>query len=126
LTGGFMTGNLNGTIANFSGTGSFGDTLTAAGGLQVTPTGAATPSNGFNSNFQDLIGSAYDSLSGFARQQRFRWQVEPVNNNAASASGTLNLLFGVNPISETGLSIDSHGIVTFAPGQTFPGSSGVL
>ena len=123
LSGGNLSGNLNGTNASFSGSGSFGDILNTAGGLQLPPLGTATTGSGFNSNFQDLIGSAFNTVSGFAVNQRFRWQVEAVNNNTPQASGTLNLLFGNLPVSETGLSIDSHGNITFAPGQSFVGTN---
>ncbi len=53
-------------------------------------------------------------------------QTEPAGNNTAAPSATLNLLFGTNGAtpSETGLSINNHGVIKFAAGQTFPGSSG--
>jgi len=53
-------------------------------------------------------------------------QTEPVNNDTASPSGKLSLLYysGANAATETGLSIASNGQITFAPGQTFPGGGG--
>jgi hypothetical protein len=59
--------------------------------------------------------------------QNFRWQAEPVGNNSANTSGSLNLLFGAgsNPINETGLNIASNGKITFVNGQTFPGTGTV-
>jgi hypothetical protein len=57
--------------------------------------------------------------------QNFRLQGEPVNNNTTSASGTLNVLFGqgtATPV-ETGLKIAKTGQLTFAAGQTFPGTA---
>jgi len=52
----------------------------------------------------------------------FVFQAEPVSNNTASAAGALSLLYSSNNAtpSETGLKISSKGVLTFAPGQTFP------
>ena len=57
--------------------------------------------------------------------QNFRWQAESTGNNSSNPSGTLNLLFGSNGNSpaETGLSIASNGLISFAPGQTFPNTN---
>jgi hypothetical protein len=51
---------------------------------------------------------------------------EAANNNSGNASATLNLQFGANggTPNETGLSIASNGIISFAAGQTFPGGGG--
>jgi hypothetical protein len=59
--------------------------------------------------------------------QTFQWQAEPVGNNSANATGSLNLLFaqGTSKPSETGLNIASNGQITFATGQTFPGTGTV-
>ncbi len=48
-----------------------------------------------------------------------------MGNNTASTSGTLNLLYatGTNKLAETGLNIASNGRITFAAGQTFPGTT---
>src|SRR5262249_465392 len=56
------------------------------------------------------------------------WQAEPVGNNTSTASGSLNLLFGqgTGTPTETGLSIGSTGLITFAAGQTFPGAGGTI
>jgi hypothetical protein len=102
-----------------------GGTLT--GGLTWGATGTATSGGGFNSNPADLTASAFNSGTA-AENQTFRWQTEPVSNNTASPSGSLNLLFSgtgnaFTP-TETGLSIASDGLITFAPGQTFPGGGG--
>jgi len=47
-----------------------------------------------------------------------------VGNNTKNASGSLNLLFsqGNGTPAETGLNIASNGQITFAKGQTFPGT----
>jgi hypothetical protein len=56
--------------------------------------------------------------------QNFQWQAEPLGNNTGTPSGSLNLLFGqgANKLAETGLNIASNGQITFATGQTFPGT----
>ncbi|MBV9294148.1 MAG: hypothetical protein JO145_01150, partial [Acidobacteriaceae bacterium] len=94
------------------------------GPLQLLGTGTATASTGYNSDPIDLFASAYSSSSHAAVPQHFRWQAEPVSNNTSTPSGKLNLLFasGGGLDVETGLSIGSTGVLTFAPGQTFPGT----
>lgn len=129
LIGGPITGS--GTLAidtsvvpqlavsnNFNALNFFG------GGLQLPPLGTASPGQGFNSGTLDLFASAYNTGAGNPVLQKFRWQAEPVNNNTASASATLNLLFNVGSAApaETGLAIAGNGAITFAPVQTFPGT----
>lgn len=95
------------------------------GFLQLPATGTATTSAGFDSQPLDLLASAWNtSGTPAAVAQRFRWQSEPVGSGTATTSGKLNLLFasGTNAPAETGLSISSKGIFTFASGQAFPGT----
>ncbi len=95
----------------------------ARGPLQLHSLGTATASSGFNSNPYLLTASSFNSSSGKAISQNFQWQAEASGNNTSSASGTLNLLFGANTTpTETGLKISNKGLVTFAAGQTFPGT----
>ena len=129
LSGGSLTGGLNGTTAAFTGglsaaSGTFSSTLSAAGAL-LPKTGTATTTQGFTSNPFDLQASSFSSGSSSAMPQLFRWQAEPTGNNSSNPSGSLNLLFGSNgnAPSETGLSIASNGLITFASGQTFPGTN---
>jgi hypothetical protein len=130
LTGGALTGGLSGTIASFNGAlgaaaGTFTGAVTAAGAVMPT-TGTATATKGFNSNPFDLQASSFNSSTSKAITQDFRWIAEPTGNNSANPSGALNLLCGSNGTApaETGLSIASNGLITFAAGQTFPGSGG--
>jgi hypothetical protein len=124
LAGGALTGALTGTSATFSGALNSG-ALTAAGGT-ITGQGTATAAQGFNSNPLDLLGSSFNSSTAAASTQRFRWQVEPTGNDTASPGGSLHLLFGSSTVApaETGLSIANNGLITFAAGQTFPGTGG--
>jgi trimeric autotransporter adhesin len=128
LTGGALSGGLTGTTAAFTGglaatTGTFSSTVSAAGAV-MPKTGTATATQGFNSNPLDLQASSFNSTSSSAVTQDFRWMAEPTGNDSSSPSGSLNLLFGAGGSSptETGLSIASNGLVSFASGQTFPGT----
>jgi len=128
LTGGTLTGGLSGTTGTFTGAlaaaaSTFSGTMTAAGALMPT-TGTATASKGFNSNPFDWQASAFNSSTSSAVSQDFRWMAEPTGNNSSTPSGTLNLLFGSNGSTptETGLSVASNGRISFASGQTFPGT----
>jgi hypothetical protein len=130
LTGGTLSGALTGTTAAFTGglaasTGTFSSTMAAAGAL-LPKTGTATATQGYISNPLDLQASSFSSTSSSAVAQDFRWQAEPTGNDSSSPSGSLNLLFGSAGSSptETGLSIASNGLISFASGQTFPGGSG--
>jgi len=95
------------------------------GNLGLPATGVATATAGKNSQPETFTASAFDSATSTAVNQNFRWQAEPVENNTASPSATLNLLYGIGSAAptETGLSFASNGLITFAPGQTFPGSA---
>ncbi|MGA8101187.1 MAG: tail fiber domain-containing protein, partial [Candidatus Acidiferrales bacterium] len=97
------------------------------GTLQLPSVGTSTASTGYNSQPLDFLASSFASNDGTPIVQHFRWQAEPVSNNTSSPSGKINLLYGpgVDIPAETGLSIASTGVITFAPGQTFPSSAGV-
>ena len=97
---------------------------TIRGTLSLPATGKATATKGANSQPLNLAASAYNSSTPAAANQVFRWQAEPAGNDTATPSGTLNLLFGEGTAApaETGLHIASTGQITFATGQTFPGT----
>jgi trimeric autotransporter adhesin len=94
------------------------------GTLSLLASGAATATTGKNSQPQDFITSVFNSSTSTAVPQKFQWQAEPVSNNTASASGAMSLLYasGSAAPAETGLKISSKGVLTFASGQTFPGT----
>ncbi|MGC9950954.1 MAG: hypothetical protein ABSF64_31700, partial [Bryobacteraceae bacterium] len=119
----------------FSGNQSITGTLTATGsvtagsdstfaGLTLPALETATTSQGWISHSLDLAASSYDSATTAAVNQTFKWQAEPLGNDTANPGGSLNLLFysGTNSPAETGLSLASNGQITFATGQTFPGT----
>ncbi len=100
---------------------------TIRGTLSLPATGAATATVGKNSQPLSLAASAFSSTTSTAVNQNFQWQAEPASNDTSLPSGTLNLLFGEGATkpSETGLFIASNGQITFATGQTFPGTPGL-
>jgi trimeric autotransporter adhesin len=117
-------GNTNpGGALDVSGTGVFQGSLLAEGGAVMTPTGTATPSQGFISNPLDLSASVFSASLGKPATITFQWQAVPVGNNTSNIGASLNLLYGVTgSMKETGISVDRNGILSFATGQTFPGT----
>lgn len=99
-------------------------TTLARGLLELATTNYATKTKGYNSQPFNFESSAFNSGSGKYTLNHFQWQAEPTGNNTTNPSATLNLLYGTDPSSpaETGLNIASNGQLTFASGQTFPGT----
>jgi trimeric autotransporter adhesin len=97
---------------------------TVRGAFNLPAIGAATAASGKNSQPLNWTASAFNSTSKVAVNQVFRWQAEPVGNNSASPSGVFDLLYGSGSATPapTGLKIASNGLITFAAGQTFPGT----
>src|SRR5580704_10702038 len=134
------TSNIGNSVLFQSGTGTTAklgiNTITPASTLDVKgaatirglfslpSTGTASTTKGFNSQAEQLSASAFNSGTSKAVTQNFQWQAEPVGNHTGTPSGSLNLLFGqgANKPVETGLNIASNGQITFAAGQTFPGT----
>ena len=101
---------------------------TIRGLLNLPNSANATAAAGAISRPLGLVASTFNSSTSTASNQVFHWQAEPVGNNTATPSATLNLLFATAPAAaaETGLKINSKGVITFASGQTFPGGSGTI
>jgi len=97
---------------------------TVRGNLSLPATGTATATAGKNSQTVTLTSSVFNSSSTTPVNENFRWQAEPLGNNTTTATGSLNLLFaqGTGTFAETGLKFGSNGRITFATGQTFPGT----
>jgi hypothetical protein len=97
---------------------------TIRGLFSLPASGTATASAGFNSQPMNLAASVFNSGTSTAVPQIFQWKAEPVGNDTSNATGSLNLLFaqGTGKQAETGLNIASNGQITFAEGQTFPGT----
>ena len=98
--------------------------VNVAGKLNLPATGVATSAGGKVSQPQAFVASAYNSSTTAAVAQTFQLQAESFSNNTATPSGTLNLLYGSGTTTpaETGLKISSKGLISFAAGQTFPGT----
>jgi hypothetical protein len=103
-----------------SGTAFIRGLLTPQAGIEILPLGTATATQGFSSNPVDIFASVFNPSLG-AGNYLYRWQAEPSQNDLPAAAATLNLLFGIpGDALETGLSINRNGVISFAPGQTFP------
>ncbi|HUH61415.1 MAG TPA: hypothetical protein VLZ50_00405 [Terracidiphilus sp.] len=95
----------------------------ARGALQLPSKATASAAQGSLSQPLTLQASAFDSTSHSAVAPKFQWQAEPTGNNTSHPAGTLNLLYSsTGTPAETGLSIAGNGRITFAAGQTFPGT----
>jgi hypothetical protein len=94
------------------------------GSLNILATGTATASAGKASLPLAFVASSYSSSANEPVPQIFRWIAAPTGNDTASPSSALELLFstGSGTPAATGLSINGGGRITFAPGQTFPGT----
>ena len=92
--------------------------------LTMNAKSAATATAGATSNPLDLLAASFNSSTSASITQHFRWQAEPAGNDTASPAGTLNLLYapGSGTPAETGLQVNSKGLLTFGAGQTFPGT----
>jgi hypothetical protein len=95
------------------------------GGFTMPPEGTATASTGYTSHSYYFQASAFNSAKNSAELQSFQWQAIPEGNNTATPSGVLNLRFSEGTASSvsTGFSIASNGLLSFATGQTFPGTA---
>jgi hypothetical protein len=117
----FTTGtNIQNSILTQAGT----TAVNVGGKLNLPATGTATTTAGFDSRPETMVASAYNSSAKAAVAQTFQLQAEPAGNDTATPSGTLNLLYGsgTSVPAETGLRISNKGLITFATGQTFPGT----
>jgi len=97
--------------------------INVKGTLDLPATGAATSASGKNSQAEEFVASSFNGTSHVPVNQTYVWKAEAIGNNTATPSATLNLLFGSGAAvpAETGLKINK-GIITFAAGQTFPGT----
>ena len=100
------------------------------GSMTVSRTGNATSSQGYPSYGFDFYSNAYNSSTKATDNPHFILQSEPTGNNTSTTGATFNLLYsnlGATP-AETGLSVNSSGVIKFATGQTFDlkTSSGIV
>jgi hypothetical protein len=90
----------------------------------MQPATSATAAAGVNSPPLELDANAYNSSSSSSVYQKFAWETQAADNDTSTPMGNLALLFGVGSgtLNSTGLSIAQTGQITFASGQTFPGT----
>jgi len=88
-------------------------TATIRGTVQLPSTGTATATKAFSSQPLDALSSAFNSGTGKAVSQHFRWQAEVFNNDTSSPIGTMNLLYasGTAAPAETGFLVSNGGSV---------------
>jgi hypothetical protein len=99
------------------------------GSFQLPPGHPAIASSGYESHSFQFQASSFNSTTGVSDTEAFGFRAEPLNNNTANPSAKLDLFFGAGgsaPFTDTGLSFAANGIMTFAPGQTFSGTSETL
>jgi len=101
-------------------------TSTLDGAVKISPTGGATASAGADSYPLSFAAASYNSSTSASVSQVFEWQAQPVGNDTASPSASMNLLYasGSATPANTGFSFGSNGVVSFAAGQTFAGNYG--
>jgi trimeric autotransporter adhesin len=106
------------------GTMTVDGTSTDNGQLIMAAAGEATTKTSYPSEQLKLYTSAYNSSSKAVVDPRFSWQAEPTGNDTSSPGATLNLQYSAtgSAPSETGFHFGPSGVLTFAPGQTFPGT----
>jgi hypothetical protein len=118
--------NIQNSALSQGGTGAT-TKVTLKGALAFPATGGATAAAGKPSYPVNFTTSAYSGSTHTAVGQTFQLKSEPAGNDTAGASATLNVLFGEGTVApaETGLKISNKGLLTFASGQTFPGTGSV-
>lgn len=96
---------------------------TLRGNVALPAASAATATAGVNSPLVSLGASSFQSGAA-AVGQTFAWQSVASGNNTTTPTANLSLLFGAGAAAPaaTGLSIAPTGKITFAAGQTFPGT----
>ena len=95
------------------------------GSFQLPPGHPATASNGYESHSFQFEASSYNSTTKTSNTKAFGFRAEPLGNDTSSPSAKLDLFYGPGggTLTDTGFSFAKNGIVTFAPGQTFTGTS---
>jgi hypothetical protein len=98
--------------------------INVAGKLNLPAQGTAAATGGKFSRPEDFVASSFNSTSAIAVPQTFQLQAAPAGNNTAAPFATLDLMYGSGTATptETGLKFNNKGLITFAAGQTFPGT----
>jgi hypothetical protein len=101
-----------------------GGTAIFRGTATLPEQNTATPSAGYRSQLLDFSDSAWSTTTHAPVTQTWRIYAAETGNNTANPTSSLNFQFqnGVGKSTPTVLSIAQNGIISFAPGQTFPTS----
>ena len=114
-----------GVVPNPSARLDVGGGIILRGGMTVSRTGNATSSKAYPSYPFGFYSNVYNSSTKGTDNPHFLLQSEPTGNNSSNTGATFNLLYSNhgNAPAETGLSINSSGVIQFASGQTFGSTS---
>jgi trimeric autotransporter adhesin len=95
------------------------------GSFQLVPQGTATASTGQLSHSYQWEASTYNSSTKVPVVTAYGFRATPVGNNTSNPTSSLDLYYGPGggTLTDTGLSINNKGIITFAPGQTLNAAS---
>jgi hypothetical protein len=97
------------------------------GGFYEYPQGTATASTGQPSHSFQWLASVFNSSTKKPVDYAFGFRALPESNNTSNPGAKLDLFYGTGgpdgTTTDTGLSIDSAGIVTFVSSQTFDGAA---
>jgi trimeric autotransporter adhesin len=98
------------------------------GSFQLVPQGTASATTGQPSHSYQWEASTYNSSTKKAVTTAYGFRATPQGNNTTNPTSSLDLYYGPGggTLTDTGLSINNKGIVTFVAGQPFPGSSATL
>ena len=120
-----------GALAYWSNATTLGNSALAEtnfGNIALNAPTLATANAGVNSPVLQLGASTFfnSSLGSRAQQLNFGWQAVSVGNGTSSAGGKLDFVTSYNNAypAPSGLSIAQNGLITFVPGQQFPGTLG--
>jgi hypothetical protein len=122
---GIVTGALTvGGAATVNGGMTVTGSSTYNGPFALPAQGTATASGDFASQVIKVNTSAYNSATKAAVSPRFELQAFVTGQNTANPGATLDVLASTSTAAAvpTGFSINTSGIVSWAPGQTFPGA----
>ena len=98
------------------------------GSINLPNSGSASASAGSASQPINFSAGAYNSSTPGSVFPTFQLKAEPTANNTSAPAATFNFLYNASNSAtptETGLSIASNGLITFAKNQTFPGTGTV-
>ena len=102
--------------------------ITGRSGFSLPAGAVATASAGVNSPSIEFTATAFDSATAAAITQKYAWKAVVTGNNTTAPVASLQLqaatgnAAGSGTLAATGLSISPKGIISFAAGQTFPGT----